>query len=67
MSSSSNSMSDSSSSDEISNEILQDYLQQEIQGYMFQPTRIVDDSSDSDYSFSSNSSTYSTRLENSDW
>ena len=66
MSSSSNSMSDSSS-DEISNEILQDYLRQEIQGYMFQPTRIVDDSSDSDYSFSSNSSTYSTRLENSDW
>lgn len=66
MSSSSNSMSDSSS-DEISNEILQDYLQQEIQGYMFQPTRIVDDSSDSDYSFSSNSSTYSTRFENSDW
>lgn len=64
MSTSSSSLSDSSSS---SSDFLDKcYHGEEIQGYMFQPTRIVHSSSSSDLS-SSDSSAYNTRLQNSDW
>ncbi|KXJ04691.1 hypothetical protein AC249_AIPGENE8351 [Exaiptasia diaphana] len=74
MSTSSSSLSDgisssSSSSRSSSDEFLNEIQQQnglEIQGYMFQPTKIVDHSSDSSDS-SSESSTNNPRLQNSDW
>lgn len=67
MTTSSSSSSDSDSiNDEFFDEILQD-SGQEIQGYMFQPTRVVSDSSDSDSVSSSESLTVNPRLQSSDW
>lgn len=70
MSTSSSSLSDSSSSSSSScdflDELREHYHGEEIQGYMFQPTKIVHSSSSSDLS-SSESSVCDTRLQNSDW
>ena len=67
MSKSSSASSDTSnSSDEFLAESLQDFGQ-EIQGYMFQPTRTAVDDLDSDRFSDSSATTYNARLQNSYW
>ena len=67
-------MSSSSSSNSSSDEDFSEFLSEhgrndgQIQGYLFQPMRVIDDLASSDLSSdSSDSSPYNTRLENSDW